>query len=208
MEGIPLHTIIADKFYGSNIPGEVPMWREISRIGKKLVQSGLVESHFGNISVRTGNSMLITRSGSPLDEITEDRIVEVSIQDSCPLDIIASSETIVHRQIYKNTSALSVVHAHCPFAVTLSLLESENSITPADSEGQYFLGEIPVVRGGIGSSEMAENLAKALSSHRTAIVHSHGTFAIGKVLDEAYVLTTQIEHSCKIKYWYDLAKRK
>ncbi|MEZ5334927.1 MAG: aldolase [Methanolobus sp.] len=183
------------------------MWREISRIGKKLVENGLVESHFGNISVRIGSRMLITRSGCALDEITEDSVVEVNINDSCPLDVIASSETIVHRAIYRNTPALAIVHAHCPFAVTLSLLAEDASITPADSEGQYFLGKIPVVKGGIGSDELARNLAEALASHKTAIIYSHGTFATGKVLDEAYVLTTQVEHSCKIKYWYDLARK-
>ncbi|WP_407282837.1 aldolase [Methanolobus sp. WCC1] len=182
------------------------MWHEISRIGKKLVANGLVESHFGNISVRIGNRMLITRSGCALDEITEDNVVEVRIDSSSPLDMIASSEAVVHRAIYSKTPALAIVHAHCPFAVTLSLLEEGDSITPADSEGQYFLGEVPIVKGGIGSDELAENLASSLAHNKTAIIYSHGTFAIGKVLDEAYVLTTQVEHSCKIKYWYDLAK--
>lgn len=184
------------------------MWREISRIGKKLVEGGLVESHFGNISVRAGDYMFITRSGCALDEINEDMIVEVSIEGTCSLDMIASSEAIVHRAIYNSTPALAVVHAHCPFAVTLSLLAEGDSISPVDSEGQYFLGEVPVVRGGIGSEELAQKLASALASHKAAIIYSHGTFAIGKVLDEAYVITTQVEHSCRIKYLYDLAKKK
>ncbi|TGC10904.1 aldolase [Methanolobus halotolerans] len=184
------------------------MWREISRIGKKLVDTGLVESHFGNISVRIGSRMLITRSGSALDEISEDSVVEVGLDRTCALDIIASSEAVVHRAIYSNTPALAIVHAHCPFAVTMSLLCRNGAIEPVDSEGQYFLGDIPVVRGGIGSSELAGNISLALASHRAAIIHSHGTFAIGRVLDEAYVMTTQVEHSCKIKYWYDLARNR
>ncbi len=183
------------------------MWREMSRIGKKLVKSGLVESHFGNISVRIGNRMLITRSGCSLDEITENSVVEVSVEGTCPLDMIASSESIVHRAIYRNTPALAIVHAHCPFSVTLSLLHEGKSIIPADSEGQYFLGEVPVVKGGIGSDELACNLAAALASHKSAVVFGHGTFAIGKILEEAYVTTTQVEHSCKIRYWYDLARK-
>lgn len=184
------------------------MWREISRIGKKLVDNGLVESHFGNISVRVGNRMIITRSGAALDEIKENSIVEVSLDSSSPLDIIASSEAIVHRAIYKNSPALAIVHAHCPFAVTQSLLAEGNAIEPVDSEGQYFLGNVPIVKGGIGSDELAVNLSSALAQDKAAIVYSHGTFATGKILDEAYVLTTQMEHSCKIKYWYDLAKNR
>ncbi len=183
------------------------MWREISRIGKKLVENGLVESHFGNISVRVGSRMFITRSGNALDEIGEDSIVELRLDGTCALDVIASSETIVHRAIYNNTPALAIVHAHCPFAVVMSLLAQDGIIRPVDSEGQYFLGDVPVVKGGIGSEELANNMSKALAGSKTAILYSHGTFAIGRVLDEAYVLTTQVEHSCKIKYWYDLANK-
>ncbi|WP_321419301.1 aldolase [uncultured Methanomethylovorans sp.] len=183
------------------------MWQDISRIGRKLVQSGLVESHFGNISVRSGDKMLITRSGSVLDELTSDKVVEVDVYGTCALDVIASSETVVHRAIYNNTSAFSIVHAHCPYAVTMSLLQGEGCITPLDSEGKYFLGDIPIVRGGIGSGDLASNLVKALSVHKAAIVHGHGTFAVGRVLDEAYVLTTQVEHSCRIKYLHDLMRK-
>ncbi|MGP8330177.1 MAG: aldolase, partial [Methanosarcinaceae archaeon] len=200
-----LDTIIANKCYGRFNKFQIIMWQEISNIGKKLVNHGLVESHFGNISVRIGNKMLITRSGSALDELTKNSVVEVEIEGTSGLDLIASSETIVHREIYKNTSALAIIHAHCQFAVTESLLSDFDYIVPVDSEGQYFLHEIPIVKGGIGTTKLAENTACALAEHKGAIIYSHGTFAVGKILDEAYVVTTQIEHSCAVKYWYDLA---
>ncbi len=181
------------------------MWQEIAKYGRKLVEHGLVESNFGNISIRAGDKMLITRSGAALDEINENSIVEVDIQDTSSLDIIASSETVVHREIYRQTSALAVIHAHCQYAVVESLLAGPvGTILPVDSEGQYFLGDIPVVGGGIGSSELAGNLSNALSRHRGAVVYSHGTFAIGRTLGDAYIVTTQLEHSCKIKYLHRL----
>jgi L-fuculose-phosphate aldolase len=184
------------------------MWQEIAKYGRKLVEHGLVESHFGNISVRAGDRMIITRSGSALDEITEDSVVEVGIEETSSLDLIASSETVVHREIYRRTPALAIIHAHCPYAVVESLLVGAGgAIEPVDSEGQYFLGEIPVVKGGIGSRELAENTAEALSKHRGLVVYSHGTFAVGRVLSEAYVVTTQLEHSCRVKYLYELAAK-
>lgn len=70
---------------------------EMAKFGKMLVQHGFVESHFGNISVRIGDKMLITRSGSPLDGITEKSVVEVDIDKPSNLDTIASSEVAVHR---------------------------------------------------------------------------------------------------------------
>lgn len=181
----------------------------MAKYGRKLVKHGLVESNFGNMSIRAGDRMLITRSGTALDEITGDNVVEVDIKDISSLDIIASSETVVHREIYRKTSALAIIHAHCPYAVVESLLTGSGSaIVPVDSEGQYFLGDIPVVGGGIGSRELAENLADVLSGHRGVVVFSHGTFAIGKTMGEAYIVTTQLEHSCRVKYLYELAAGK
>ncbi|AAM31231.1 aldolase [Methanosarcina mazei] len=185
------------------------MWQEMAKYGRKLVEHGLVESNFGNISVRAGDRIVITRSGTALDEITGDNIVEVGIRDTSSLDMIASSEAVVHREIYRRTSVLAIIHAHCPYSVVESLLAGPgNVIVPVDSEGQYFLGDIPVVGGGIGSSELAKNLADSLSGHRGAVVFSHGTFATGRTLGEAYIVTTQLEHSCRVKYLYDLAVQK
>ena len=47
----------------------------MAKFGKKLVERGLVESNFGNMSVRSGRRMLITKSGKPLDEINEYSVV-------------------------------------------------------------------------------------------------------------------------------------
>ncbi len=186
------------------------MWQEIAKFGRKLVDQGLVGSHFGNISVRVGDYMYITRSGSMLDEITKDDVVRVSIYKPTSLDLIASSEVTAHREIYKNTSALAIIHDHSPFAVVESLLHKENGkdrITPIDSEGSYFLHDIPIVEGGIGTEKLANNLAKALSERKAAVVYSHGVFARGSILEEAYVVASMVEHSCKMMYYYDLARK-
>ncbi len=186
---------------------EFSKWKNIAKFGKKLVEHGLVESHFGNISVRAGSKMFITRSGAPLDEITENSVVEVDIDKPSSLDSIASSETVVHRTIYKNTAALAIIHAHPPFAVIESLLSEDDKIVPINIEGQYFLHEIPIVRGVAGTPELAENTAEALRDHKGAIVFSHGTFAAGKTLEEAYVVTALVEQSCKLKYYFDVARK-
>ncbi len=181
-------------------------WQEMAKFGKKLVERGLVESHFGNMSVRAGSRMLITKSGVPLDEINEDSIMVVDIDKPSGPDGIASSESPIHRAIYKNTTALAVIHAHPAFSVVESLL-GHDKIIPPDSEGQYILHEIPVVRGGFGSKELADNTSGALKDHKGVIVFGHGTFAAGKTIEEAYFVTAQIEHSCKLKYYCDLARR-
>jgi L-fuculose-phosphate aldolase len=184
--------------------------QELVKYGKKMVESGLVHSHFGNVSKRVGNQMLISTTGSMLDELGG-QIITVPLDSTSPdeLDAIASSEVNVHRAIYRNTSALAILHGHSPYAVVESLLfRPGQSIRPQDSESVYFLHEIPVIKGGIGSKELADNAAKALSKHKGAIVQGHGTFARGATVDEAYVILSSVEHACRVKYLTDLSLKR
>jgi len=183
------------------------MWREISKFGAKLVACGLADSHFGNISVRAGDKLLITRSGSMLDELDESQIVEVHLRDPSSFDLIASSETIVHRAVYEATSALAIIHCHSPFAVVESMLAEAEMIVPTDSETLYSLHEIPVVTGGVGTPELAESAAAALADHKAAIIKGHGPIAVGKIVEEAFVHICSVEHACRVKYHVDLARR-
>jgi len=173
-------------------------WREIARFGRKMVEQGLVGSHFGNISVREGERIHITRTGSMLDEITEEEVVIVPLKGESSMDPLASTELRVHRRIYALTEHRAVVHGHTPYAVILSL--KCDSVKPVDAEGGYFLGEIPVVEGESGSEELAANVASVLKDHRAVIVRGHGTFAAGQDLKEAFVALSAAEHSCRVLY--------
>lgn len=63
------------------------------------------------------------------------------------------------------------------------------------------------MRGVAGTPELAKSTSDALRDHKGAIIFGHGIFAVGKALEEAYFITAQIEHSCKLKYYFDLAKK-
>jgi L-fuculose-phosphate aldolase len=172
---------------------------EFSKFGGKTVSSGLTSSRFGNISVLRENIIVITRTGSMLDELNQNSLVEVALDGPCPLDEMASTETCVHRAIYQSTSAKAVIHTHSPFAVALSLIE-ENAIKPIDSEGLHFMGPMPVVKANFGSQELATAVSAVLGSHHVCIARGHGVFAEGRSLEEAYTMACMAEHSSKVRY--------
>ncbi|WNY29319.1 Methylthioribulose-1-phosphate dehydratase [Methanimicrococcus stummii] len=200
------------------------MWQKIAAAGKKIVESGLVEANFGNISIRSrsGNSFLITKTGTALDEIDSCGVIEIPIFDgesdtfvdpfvAAAIEKAASSETPVHRRIYRETNANAILHAHCPYSVVMSILEHEagnDAVIPIDSEGKLFLKEIPIISGGIGSDTLAANAAAVFKdeSVKGAIILGHGTIAACDSLEEAYNVTAQLEHAAKIKYMYAKAK--
>jgi len=180
------------------------MWETVAKFGRKLVQGGLTHAHFGNISVRNPEGLLITRRGSMLDEIDESMTVQCSLDREDSSDSAASSELIVHRRIYLQTSAGAIIHAHSPYAVALSMLSRENCLQPRDEESKLSLGVIPLVNGVTGSEELAANLAEALQSRKAAIARGHGTFAVGSSLEEAYINICTVEYSCQVHYLFEI----
>ncbi len=174
-------------------------WQEIARFGRKLVISGLTSSRFGNISLREGDKIFITCTGSMLDELDEKMVVEVDLSTPCDRDRIASSETCVHRAIYRNTANTAIIHTHSPYAVALSLLERK-TVVPLDSEGMVFLGTMPIVEGYFGTDALAMAASFALQTHKACIARGHGVFAAGNSLCDAYTATCMAEHSAQVRY--------
>ncbi len=174
------------------------MYQEFFRIGNLAWQQGLFSSHGGNMSVRVGEKILITRRGSMLGCLTERDIIETSLKENDSFITMASTEIIVHRAIYKETTALAIFHSHPPTAVALSFCG--DSIVPVDSEGGYIIKKVPVIETKltVGAKEVAQILPEYLKSFKIVMLKGHGTFAIGTLLEEAFSITSSLEHSAKI----------
>jgi len=165
-----------------------------SSIGQRLMNEHLVGGNFGNMSVRTKNGFCITPTGSFLNELSF--VVHVPFHGDVPKQ--ASSEYRVHRDIYAKTDAQAIMHVHPPYAVSASLLAGSASLTPIDSEGKMFAPLIPIVTGEPGTQDLATNVSGALVHAPACIALGHGTFSIGKTLEQAYLVSSLIEHSCTV----------
>ena len=174
---------------------------QFQTVGRDLSTRGLISSHSGNLGIRLGERLIITRRGSRLSCLQEPDLIETGISKNDRATPLASIELAVHRAIYQETPALAIVHAHPPHAVALSLVETE--IVPNDAEGLAIVGRIPVlgcnmeVRPG-RLADLADMIAQALKQHRIVMVRGHGCFAIGQLLEEAHNCTTALEESCQV----------
>ena len=176
------------------------MLEEFQRIGHALFLSGLVTSHGGNMSVRLGDRVIITRRGSQLGYLTDKDLIETGLYEDDSYIMLTSSEIPVHRAIYLNTAALAIIHAHPRVAIALSLLEDE--IVPVDVEGSYLLHKVPVVSSEIASgSELAKVVSEALRQYKIVMVRGHGCFATGQILEEAYQWVSCLDESSEVLYY-------
>ena len=176
------------------------MLEEFQRIGRDLFLSGLVTSHGGNMSVRLGDRLIITRRGSQLGQLTNEDLVETGLYEDDSHIMLTSSEVPVHRAIYLSTAALAIIHAHPRTAIALSLLEDE--IVPVDVEGSYLLHKVPVVSSEIASGmQLASVVSTSLKQYKIIMVRGHGCFAIGQLLEEAYQWVSCLDESSQVLYY-------
>jgi L-fuculose-phosphate aldolase len=167
-------------------------------VGRDLFVSDAVTARGGNLSVRDGDLIHITRRGSMLGRLGEDDIV-VTLMEPGPADADCSTELVVHRAIYLGTDACAIVHAHTTHTTYRSLIEDE--IRPIDSDARYVIGDvIPVLNPSsvIGSAEAAELLAEVLAEIPIAVLRGHGPFAHGPTIEEAFAKVSILEAACRI----------
>jgi L-fuculose-phosphate aldolase len=174
------------------------MYDQIKQIGRDLFLQNAVSSHGGNISVRIGDRILITRRGSMIHNLTDNDIIETSMYEEDSAMVLASTELKVHREIYKQTTAMAIVHAHPVNAIAVSLAKDE--IIPIDSEGSYLLHKVPVIatEHTVGSEEAMQIVPEKLKEYKIVMMRGHGSFAIGQMLEEAYQWTSALEVSCEL----------
>ncbi|MCK4696692.1 MAG: aldolase [Dehalococcoidia bacterium] len=171
---------------------------QFQSVGRDLCSRGLVCSNSGNLSVRMGDRLVITRRSSMLGCLEENDLIETGIDKNDRFTPLASSELPVHRAIYRVTSALAIVHAHPPHAVAMSLLETE--ITPNCNEVSPLIEHVPVLGWNmeVKAGGLADIITEALKKYYIVMVHGHGSFAIGQLLEEAHNYTTLLEASCQV----------
>jgi L-fuculose-phosphate aldolase len=171
---------------------------EFTRVGRILFDGGLNNSHSGNMSVRLGDKVVITRRGAMLGELAADDLVDIGLAEDDSGIALASTEVKVHRAVYTATSHLAIVHTHPRTAIALSM--DRDFLVPIDEEGRYYFKRIPVlsIKTSIGSDELERELPTLLKDYPIVMVRGHGAFAVGGNLEEGLQVTHALEWSCDI----------
>jgi L-fuculose-phosphate aldolase len=171
---------------------------QFQSIGHLLFSRGLVSSQTGNLSVRMGDRIIITRRGCNLGALQEKDLIETGIVRNDRSTPRATSEISIHRAIYHQTQAKAIVHAHSAHVTALSIIQ--RVIDSEHLEDCCELGPVPVIGWDpeVEKALMPELIAENLKDNRIIAVHGHGSFAVGQLLEEAYNCTTGLEEAAEI----------
>jgi L-fuculose-phosphate aldolase len=181
----------------------------IIRAGRRLGSRGLISAGEGNVSVRLdADRLLITPSGRRKDELDPDDLVVVWL-DHPDRDVASrtgygpSSDLAIHLAIHAARPDIgAVVHAHLPAAMALTTA-GETPDPATLPETAHHLPLLPSLAFGVmGSQELADRIAAALSEPPEPLVSAvvlerHGAVAVGRDPNHAVDRLELIEVLCR-----------
>jgi putative sterol carrier protein len=108
----------------------------------------------------------------------------------------ASSEKLMHTEIYKNIPEVqAVVHTHPTY--TNGFFLANTSFTPKTFEAKFYLGEVRSIEQTTPSVTDTAPVIKELKTNNIVILRNHGVVAVGPDLFHAFVLVQELEEQVK-----------
>ena len=107
----------------------------------------------------------------------------------------------MHLAVYAGTDAQAIVHVHPPMVLAFSL--THESFVPVSFEEKYTIGEVPIIPQDTPTVTKPEKVVEELKYHPVVIVKGHGTVAIGKNFQEAFLFTDLLEEAVHCQFFKD-----
>jgi L-fuculose-phosphate aldolase len=164
----------------------------------RLAAEGLLIGTAGNVSVRTGDTVLVTATGAVLGELTSDQVAEVGLDgNQVGGSLVPTSEVHLHLSIYEKYDVAAVVHTHAPVSTAAST--SVGSIPVVHYQQLLLGGEIRVAPyATFGTADLATGVVAALEDRSAALMANHGSVAVGATLDKAVENALLLEWLCAV----------
>ena len=165
---------------------------------QRLVREKLVVGTAGNVSVRSGDHVIISPSGMSYDELKPEH-VPVTDMNGALLegDYAPSSELGLHLAIYTTSSHSAIVHTHAVASTSLSCVVDRVPLSHYYSA--LFGGAIRVAPyATYGSAELAANVQTAMSQRSAALMSNHGAVLAGSQLTKVMEQVAYLEYVCEV----------
>lgn len=175
---------------------------ELTRCFRKLYEQGTVNLFEGNLSVRCGDTILMTPSQQNKETMTPDMIVALDPAGRLLTEngYRPSSECRMHLALYRlRRDVGAIVHTHSAFASAFAV--AGQAITGAAAELYLFFGgSIPCCAYGTPGTDavFAEFERWFVDERRDAVLlANHGLVAAGRDLEDAFAKAEAAEKLAK-----------
>ena len=169
--------------------------------GKKMVESGLVKSTGGNLSLSNKDKSLlaITPTRTRYETMQPEGVGIYDLQGNQVDGLLKpSSEIQFHMDLINlRPDIYAVVHTHSPHATTLACLGWE---LPAI---HYLIGhagyKVPVAPyATFGTKELSESICTTMGSGNAVLMANHGLVTVGESLEKAFHRAEMVEYVAQL----------
>jgi ribulose-5-phosphate 4-epimerase/fuculose-1-phosphate aldolase len=171
--------------------------------GRKVTELDLSRGSSGNISVRDGNFILMTPTGSDLGFL-DPASISVLDQDGRLVEgPKPSKEVPFHLAFYRrDPDTNAVVHVHSPAALAISCRAPWREWSAVPPITPYFVmrvGQTPLVPyADPGDPAQAEWIEQIGYPIQAVLLQNHGAVAAGQDLDSAIDAALELEQTCEV----------
>jgi L-fuculose-phosphate aldolase len=172
---------------------------KIIEIGKRLYLKNLTVGTSGNISIKTDEGIYITASGTALGNLSKEGIVLIDFDGKEKNGGKASSEKMLHVEIYKQRPDIkAIIHTHPAYLTTFASCHKTLN-EPIMSENILYFEEIPVAEYAMPSSmELVHNTVKYLDKHDVVMMANHGAVVCANDIETAFLKMETAEYYAQV----------
>ncbi|MFZ2489826.1 MAG: class II aldolase/adducin family protein [Anaerolineae bacterium] len=189
-------------------PTEQQARQDIIQISRLLHQGGYCLGYDGNVSIRLDeNRFLVTPSGVGKAFVRADQLVTVDWEGNLTgmgqygpqRGLRPSSEILLHLEAYRQRPDIqSVIHAHPPIAIALSIAGISLARCLLPDIILYF-GLIPTTDYATpASAEGVTAITDLIQRYDALILQRHGSVTVGPTVFDAYLKLEKLEQAAAI----------
>lgn len=170
------------EFNSNNLKEEILYW------SKRVYQKGMSPACSGNISIKSDKEILISASGTCLNDMDENDIVLIDYDGNVKAgNKKPSSEKIMHSEIYTRRDDINaIIHCHCP-VITAFAVAGVPMNKPILPDFTLIFEEVPIIPYYCPSSiELAVAVGEAFEKKSALLLQNHGVIVGDTSLQNAF----------------------
>jgi 3-dehydro-4-phosphotetronate decarboxylase len=176
---------------------------EIADLGASFFERGLTFGRTGNISVRLGDEILVTPTGSSLGRLDPEALSSIDTAGNHTGGAKPSKEAFLHAAVYRaRPDAGAVVHLHSTHSVAVSCLadlNAEDVLPPLTAYYVMRVGRLALLPYHAPGDDSLESLAeKVAADNRAFLLANHGPVVAATDLASAADAVEELEETARL----------
>jgi ribulose-5-phosphate 4-epimerase/fuculose-1-phosphate aldolase len=181
---------------------------QLTAIARSLYDRGYTFGTAGNMSVRTGDRVVVTPTNSSFGSLTPEGLAEVDPEGKALPGPAPSKEAHFHLPAYRaRPEARAVVHLHSCYATAVACLEELDAADALPIFTPYYAMRLPClpVVGYYppGDPQLAPEVERAARLSPALLLRNHGSITMGKSVAEAAALAEELEEQARLFFLLD-----